>query len=255
MIRFFPLQGIFLILLTLTSLEASDPLLSGDRLYTLRENIENVHKAKAIYLQALDKNPAATLKVELLWRISMTYYYIGHRESQTTKKKDSFKRGIDHGEKCLEISRSIKTPMAQCYFWSATNLALYHKEISTLSLAFNLSKLFDYYESAGKLDPTYAHGGPYRMLAILYQKTPGFFGGDKQKALEYITKAIELAGNEPMNYFVKADLLKEKSHSEQADSPFRNFIRTYLERRSKMDFEYYESRRADRKIMKWAPKS
>jgi tetratricopeptide (TPR) repeat protein len=179
--------------------------------------------------------------IDALWRISMAHYYIGHVLKKSSNREKHFRLGVKTGKKCAELS---KRQSVECIFWLATNTALLNKEHGILSLAFGIGHMIDLFEEARKLNPDYASAGPYRMLALLYYKAPGFLGGDKKKALSYIKQSIEKSPNEPLNVYFYMTFLLDKKKSDEAMKIANDFSK----KANPKTFPFYESHSAYRKI-------
>lgn len=208
-----PLYSFFILITFIMNppqLFASSDLKQGDLLYSKRAKIENAYQALSLYTKHLDREPS---DVNALWRASMANYYIGHLLKKEEQRLSHYKKGIDQGKLCIAYS---KKKLVECYFWLATNTALLKKENGIFSLAFGIGGIISLFEEALQIDPKYAGSGPYRMLALLYYKAPGFLGGDTEKAYRYIEKSIELSPNEPLNYFFHIKFLKDDGELEEA---------------------------------------
>ncbi len=222
-----------------TFADLAPELIQGDQLYEKRENIDNAHQALYFYNKYLDKNPKDK---EGLWRASMANYYVGHLIEGHRKRKGHYKAGIKQGNACLENS---KEPIVECYFWLATNTALLKKEQGILTLVIGIGHIITLYGKALKIDPHYASSGPYRMLALLYYKAPGFLGGDVKKAYSYIEKSILQSPSEPMNTFFLIKFLNDDSKTVEAMSIANKYIKNLKDTK----FPYLESRNAYKKIL------
>lgn len=68
-----------------------------------------------------------------------------------------------------------------------------------------------------EIDPSFADGGPYRLLAMLYAKAPPWptSVGDIDLAVEYAQKALELS-DMPVNHMIYAEVLIEDDELELA---------------------------------------
>lgn len=237
-----------LLLLSLSTYATTGLLKRGDIFYKKRENLENVYEAYNFYKRALgEKKDQASL-----WRVSMSSYYIGHKLKDTDERIKYFNEGVDTGSQCVQMS---SVPV-ECYFWLATNLALQAKEKGLVTLAFGLDDIFKYFEKAKEIDPLYAAAGPYRMLAMLYHKTPGLLGGNNDKATEFINEAIKLHPSEPLNTYFLMKILVDRNEEEEALKVGQKFLKQEMPK----EFEFFESLRALRRMKffvenkKWPPK-
>lgn len=79
------------------------------------------------------------------------------------------------------------------------------------------------WEKVMTIDPTFDHGGPYRMIAEVYMELPKNFGPkdlrkDLNKAIQYLKKATEIS-DYPTNWFDLAEtyiMLGEKEAAQKA---------------------------------------
>ena len=237
-----------LLLLSLSTYATTGLLKRGDALYKKREKLENVYEAYNFYKRALgEKKDQASL-----WRVSMSSYYIGHKLKDTDERMKYFNEGVDAGSQCVQMA---SVPV-ECFFWLATNLALQGKEKGLVNLAFGLDDIFEYFEKAKAIDPLYAAAGPYRMLAMLYHKTPGILGGDNNKATELINKAVSLRPSEPLNTYFLMKILVDRDEEDEAVKVGQEFLKQDMPK----EFEFFESLRALRRMTffvenkKWPPK-
>lgn len=238
MYSFFKLISLVLILINLANASLPKDLITGDKLYAERENLEKAYQALSLYEKHLDLEPDS---IEALWRASMANYYVGHLLSNDSKRIDHYRKGVKQGIQCAELTKDKKV---ECYFWQATNMALLKKEHGILSLALGISNVIKIYEKALLIDSHYAGSGPYRMLALLFYKAPGFLGGDELKAYEYIKKAIEQSPKEPLNYYFYIKFLVEDNEVEQA----LKIAKLFAKDTSDSTFSYFESRTAFKNI-------
>lgn len=207
----------------------------GDFLYSQREDMNNVFKARDLFLQEFRSHPN---NIEILWRLSMVDYYIGHLAFEEKTRIKYFKEGIKLGNKCLELSK--EDPKAECYFWLATNSALAKKESGIISLAFNIDDIIELLEKSKEIDPGYAGAGAYRTLALVYFKAPALFGGNSKKAFQYIKEAIEIRPHEPLNYYFYVKLLMQDGEQKEA----MKVASSYLQENKPQKFPYFESNTA-----------
>ncbi len=231
---------LFSLCLNLFAVDLQESLKKGDDLYEQREEIQNVLAAQKIYEEALAQNPK---EPELMWRLSMVHYYIGHLDKDSDIRIKHYELGVDLGEKCVELSKA--KPLVGCYFWLATNTALLKKEIGIFSLAFNISGIIDLFEEAKKIDPLYAGSGPYRMLALLYYKAPAILGGDNEKDFENMKLAIKNSPEEPLNYYFYVRLLIGEEQLEEA----KKITGQFLEKPRPQSWPFFESKTAYKNLV------
>lgn len=212
--------------------QSENLLQDGAKLYEQRENIENVHKALELFNKKIELDSKSA---EAHWRASMAHYYIGNILEDRKQRKKHFQKGVELAEKCKKLT---KGKLVDCHFWLGTNVALLKQEKGLVHMAFGLKEIFKHFEKCKKLDPNYASAGPYRMLALLSYKAPGFLGGDSKKAYKYIDEAIKRSPNEPLNIHIKAQFLIDDDKQDEAIKLISNFLKTA----DPQKFEFFESK-------------
>ncbi len=133
------------------------------------------------------------------------------------QKEDAFKALIGSAEELTE-----KYPeRAEPKIWEAIIRAGYASAMGGVSAMFKampqMKKGRELLLAAEKIDPLAMNGATYTVLGSFYYMVPGgFIGfGDKDKALEYLDKAIEVAPDDlDANYFMGDYLLVMKKYRE-----------------------------------------
>lgn len=239
----------FIVLMLLClNVHAEEGLLQkGAQLYEQRADVQKVHEALALFQKQIELDPSSA---EAHWRAAMAHYYIGHliKGNQGRKqRKEHFQAGIDHATKCVELT---KGNLVDCHFWLGTNVALLAQEKGLLSMAFGLKGIFKHFERCKELNANYASGGPYRMLALLSHKAPGFLGGDTKKAYEYIREAIKNSPNEPLNIYFLAKFLVDDDKEAEA----LKLINDFIANAKTENFAFYESHNAFKNLKHFVAK-
>lgn len=212
-----------------------------DQYYAQRSNIENVFKAVKGHLKLLKKNPQS---IDLLWRLSMEYYFLGHKSTNEEKKLLYHQKGIQYGKLCSQLAHGKRV---ECPFWQATNLALYLQEKGLFSIAFKIKEIIRTYKKAEDLDPLYLGAGPLRMQSIFYYKAPRILGGDHKLAIKLIEKAIKLAPKEPLNYHFYLQYLTNDGQEKKGKEVARQAVNSI----DPSNIPFYESRGAFKDIVKF----
>ncbi len=178
--------------------------LAGDQAYQKRNGEVFARQALTIYEKILKENPD---NADAAWRFSMANYYLGlHYLKDSQQKEKAYFQGQEAALKGIALNSSC----SPCYFWAAINGALYGETVGVIKMLFSLNKIKEYIEESIRLDPSYAYGGGYRLLGLIYQKVPGFFGGSNEKAKNYFLQAIKVSPDEPLNYLFLARLMKSE---------------------------------------------
>lgn len=196
-------SALALLVLSLPLLGASC-LSSSDDAFRRRADIVNARTALEGYEKCQANEPLST---EAAWKFSMASYFFGHNfVTEQEEKKSHFRRGRDIGLAAVE--RDAKC--APCQFWTAVNMALYGESVGVFRMLGTIPAVKRLLLQSMENDPSYAYGGALRILGMIYNRLPGILGGDDDKAREYFRKAIEIAPDEPLNYWAMVKLLEEE---------------------------------------------
>lgn len=226
---------IFLICYQIPALaDFNSRLTKYDQYFAKRNKLENVKKAVTGHEKLLELRPES---IDLLWRLSMEYYFLGHKNKDQAQKIKYHTKGLNYGERCNKIAKGKRV---ECIFWQATNLALFLEAKGIFSIAFRIKEIIELYSKAEKLDPTFLGAGPLRLQSIFYHKAPSILGGDKNKSISYIKKAIKLAPKEALNYHFYIQYLLEQNKTAEA----RNVAKQAREIINPSEISFYESRGA-----------
>ncbi len=110
------------------------------------------------------------------------------------------------------------------YFYRAVATGLFIQE-NKLKGRSGMSDIRADARRAIELDPTFSHGGPYRVLGTLYLRAPGPPAGigSVRRALRYLKQAYEVAPGHPANLLRLAEAHLEMETPEEAASLLDRF--------------------------------
>ncbi|OGQ05592.1 MAG: hypothetical protein A3F82_02855 [Deltaproteobacteria bacterium RIFCSPLOWO2_12_FULL_44_12] len=111
-----------------------------------------------------------------------------------------------------------------CYYYRGQATGLYY-EVVMFGYQKGVVAMIADWQKAVELDPTFDHGGPYRLMGELFTALPKYFGTknlrqDLVKAEDYLRKAIEIDPNYPTNHFDLAELLIKAKRKPEALEAF-----------------------------------
>lgn len=194
----------FVVLMFSLPLIASESALKrADRIFSQRSDAARAREALGLYRELAKGESPST---DVLWRLSMACQYLGMRvETDTELRRDLFTEGSEAAKSALNNNPEC----VPCHFWYAVNRALYADNVGVLKMLFSVGEIQYHLEQAASRDPSYALGGPYRVLGVIQQRLPGIFGGSHDRAKALFGKAIEAAPEEPMNYELLAKHVHE----------------------------------------------
>lgn len=156
--------------------------------------------------------------IEVIWRKSYFCYLKGVAAKTKDEKLKFFKQGQELGKKGIEIDSMHPEP----HYWYAVNRAKEGEIKGVLNSLFMVDELKKEGNLVLKLDPK--HAGAYVLLGSIYNALPSFAGGDRNKAIEYLKKAIHCDTTYNAAYMTLAEIyINSKKYSEA-----RELLKSFL---------------------------
>jgi tetratricopeptide (TPR) repeat protein len=159
----------------------------ADQLYGERSDLMKVRQALIAVRQAMITSPS---DYEMAWRVAKFNYFLATHTTDETEQEKAFQDGIEAGK----LAVKLKDDRPEGHFWLAANYGG-NAEISTLAGLTDIDNIKREMETALKIDEHYEGGSAYMGLGQMYLKAPKIFGGDVQKAIEYLEKGSKVAPN------------------------------------------------------------
>ncbi len=147
---------------------------------------------------------------EALWRMARICYQYGDNSKNKKDKLFWYEKGKEYAKKLIEINSSHP----EGHFWYAVNLGRIGQTkgvLNSLGLAPTIKKEF---EKTLELNPK--HTGAMDGLAVYYYELPGLLGGDLNKSIKYLKKAISIDSNYTILYIDMAKVYIKKKDYETA---------------------------------------
>ncbi len=189
-------------LLLFLSLTIQEKLLRVDYLYENRHTEENsLEESKLLLKEVLNedsKNEAA------LWKFARFYYTYGDQSTDKDEKIDFYEKGKELSEKLIKINDNNP----EGHFWLGVNHGRIGQQrgvMKSLSLVPTIRREF---EKTLELNPEYT--GAMDGLAVLYYELPGLFGGNLDRSLEFLNKALDIDPNYSILYIDLAKVYIKK---------------------------------------------
>jgi len=141
--------------------------------------------------------------------------------AEKIKSRKMKKRFTRHGIKVATtcIDKAPKFP--GCYYYRAVNTGLYYK-VKVIGYQRGLKKMIKDSKMVLKLDPDFAYGGAYRILAQIYTHVPltaarvGDITRNLELAKEYLEKSKQIAPDYPENSLYLSEVLLDLGETKKA---------------------------------------
>ncbi len=170
----------------------------ADRLYETQELPGNLELSLSYYKKALRYSH---LREDIEWKLSRCFWTLAEQTGNPQKKAAFFKKGIQFGQDA--VSRYPQNSYA--HTWLSLNSGSGALLEGIMRSIYKRDTIKDGFEKAIELDPKNAVA--MAGLASWYQHVPAIFGGNQQKALVLIDRAINLDPNYLVSRMLKAEFL------------------------------------------------
>jgi hypothetical protein len=173
-----------------------------------KRRLPEVTEAANLWLQAAEADSSA---IDGLVGAMRAYVWLADHESSPEARELAARRAVDAGQLCEQ--RAPRSP--ECLYWMAISLGVQARERRSTGLdAVDL--MIERLQAAIEMDPELDHGGPHRVLALLYLRAPGWptGPGDPDLGLAEARRAVEHAPDYPPNHLCLAEALEETEDAE-----------------------------------------
>ncbi|BEQ16649.1 TRAP transporter TatT component family protein [Desulfoferula mesophila] len=181
----------------------------GDALYAQRADLAKAKQAAGLYEQALKADPKSEAAA---WKLSRTQYWVG-MHAPKEQKLAIFQSGVDAAKQAIAINpKSLPG-----HYWLGVNYGVYGSAKGIMESLSLVDPIKNEMAAVIELDPNYEAGGPYRVLGRLYYKLPGLFGGDNEKAIEYLQTAVKKGPHRYINQIYLAEVYFDEDKGHEAN--------------------------------------
>jgi len=181
-----------------TATTPNDLIVQADQTYLLRSNEAQARAALTLYEKAAQADPQS---IEARWKASRACWWVADHSSDKKEKLDLFQRGIDMAQAAL----TLDPQNTDAHFWLGGNKGSFGEVKGVLKSLFLVKPIRAEMATIIKLDPTYDGGGAYRVLGVVNYKVPGFAGGSRKRAFDNLSKALQMAPENPFNLYYLAE--------------------------------------------------
>ena len=177
--------------------------------YARRPDVAAVRRAEGLCLQAAQADESGTAGLVCAIQAKA---WLAEREKDAKSRTDLAVSAVQVGQWC--IRRDARS--APCMFWLAVALGLQARDRPT-TVEDGLKRMVELLREAAKEDPLLDEAGPYRVLALLLARAPGWpIGpGDVEEALVLARKTVELRPDYPPNLVALGEVLLKNDRKAQ----------------------------------------
>lgn len=181
----------------------------ADKQFALREDPAAVEKARGYYEKVLAVDGE---NVKARWKLSRLFYWQGDHTKGSKAKMAIFEKGIRYAQEGVERDGAC----VPCHFWLGVSYAKYGEAkgiFHSLDLVPHVQREM---KIVLELDASYDFGGPDRVLGRVLHQLPAMNGGDNEKAIEHLRKAIKHGPGLLMNHRFLAEVLISVGRKDEA---------------------------------------
>jgi len=187
-------------------------------------NMENLTESRDI-LQGVVESEPDNLRAN--YELSRVYYKLGDEAETKDEKLEMYNKGKEYGKKAKKIDGNS----ASAHFWYVVNVGRIGQTKGVLNSLFLVPEIKDEVNKILKIDPE--HTGALDVKAMLYYELPGLLGGNVNKTIELLSKAMEIDSNYSLLYVDMASSYIKKKDYENA--------RWFLNKVSEIENPTYEA--------------
>jgi tetratricopeptide (TPR) repeat protein len=175
-------------------------LLIGQALSAFKERMDltKAQQALDLFEQAAASDSAC---LEAHVKGSRAAWWVADHATTNAEKAKIFQKGIDFATAGVALDGRS----AESHFWMAANMGSYGEVRGVLKSLALVKPIRHELNEIISIDPAYDHGAAYRVLGVVDYKVPGFAGGSKKRALENLTKSLEMGPQVGFNRYYMAE--------------------------------------------------
>lgn len=194
-------------------------------LYETRHlNAENLGQSRDILLGIVENEPN---NLRAHYELSHVHYLLGDEAETKSEKLELYNKGKEYGKKAKKIDGDSDG----AHFWYLVNLG---RVGQTRGILHSLGSVPEFKREVDKVLAIHPeHTGALDAKAMLYYELPGILGGNLNRSIESLHKAIELDSNYTLLYVDMARCYIKKKDFEKA--------RWYLNRAIEIENPTYEA--------------
>ena len=206
--------------------EGAGLVAQGLELYAQRADLAKAKEAVEVLAKAVEAEPD---NAQALEGFSSALYWVGEHLADKKEREAVHARGLEAARKFVESH-----PQSVVGYYRR---GLH--QVRILQLTRNTKLIDPVKEDMAKaleIDPAYEGGGPNRVLGRLYFSLPWIMGGSNKKAIDNLTKAVELGPRLYLNQVYLAEVLIKEKKKEEAKKLIETVLSATPEQGQEPDF-------------------
>lgn len=195
--------------LVLQAIAQEPAIAKADKLFTARDNIENLKHAASLMEDLAKREPT---NFEAFWRLARFKYYLADREKDNSKKSKLLGAAMEAGKKAVEIDSG----RVEGHFWLGASTGEYADlkgALQSLGLVKTVRREF---EAALAINPGYENGDIYSALGQIDLNLPKLFGGNDRRGLERLEQGLKVGANNSDLKVTLAEVYVKKGRNDEA---------------------------------------
>lgn len=237
----FGLAIAFILFFASSALAQGSRIARAERLYVQRPDLARVRQAISLLAELVQEDPE---RYEALWRLAKYSYFLGKHEDDKKERQDAFGEGIEAARRAV----TLRPNRPEGHFWLA---AIYGEQIQRKSVFTRwmlVKPLRKELEATIRIDPHHENGSAYAALGKLYSDAPGLFGGDIERGIQYLEKAVEIGPDNSLAKLFLAESYLKARRKQDAKRWLESILSQAPDRG--YEFEYTENRRRAERLLR-----
>ena len=195
--------------------EDVDALLLQARAATAGRDLEQMRLGSALCLRAAQADPR---RVEGLLGAAAANAWLSEHETAPEARREAADRAVHAAQWCTRIAPENPA----CTYWLGVGLGVTARERPATGLSA-LPKIEEAFLAVSREAPDFDEAGPFRALAMLYARAPGWPAGpgDPDRAVEMAREAVRRHPEHPPNQLVLAEALEKADDPASAEAACR----------------------------------
>ncbi len=229
-----------LLLVAIVAEAQNERLARADRLFAQRADLQHVHQTIALLNEILDERPD---DYAALWRLARAYHFLGKHLTVKRERVITFKRGIEAGRRAVQL----KPDRPEGHFWLAANYGEYGQQKSIFTRWRLVKPMRRELEAVIRLDPRFENGSAYAVLGKLDAEVPGLFGGNLNRGIRSLQRALQIGPNNSLAELFLAESYLKAGRRQEA----RRLLESILTQAPDPGYEveYLDNRRRARELL------